>query len=105
MLSRENFLALKLIKNKCANLTKTAKKYFAKSAENQPLTNKSFWNSLSPFLTNKNVKNNDVIALNEKGRHINDKLEVAETLNIVKATCGQPPQVVGNPNDLANDIA
>ena len=38
--SRENFIALKEIKNKYANLTKTAKKqYFAKSAENQPLTN------------------------------------------------------------------
>ena len=38
--SRENFLALKQIKNKCTNLTKTAEKqYFAKSAENQPLTN------------------------------------------------------------------
>ena len=36
--SRENFLALKQIKNKCTNLTKTAKKqYFAKSAENQTL--------------------------------------------------------------------
>ena len=43
--SRENFLALKQIKNKGTNLTKTAKKqYFAKSAENKPLTNKSFWN-------------------------------------------------------------
>ena len=67
--SRENFIALKEIKNKYANLTKTAKKqYFAKSAENQPLTNQSFWNSISPFLTNKNVRNDDVITLNEKGR-------------------------------------
>ena len=67
--SRETFLALKQIKNTCTNLTKTAKKqYFAKSTENQPLTNKSFWNSISPFLTNKNVRNDDVITLNEKGR-------------------------------------
>ena len=66
--SIENFLALKQIKNKCANLTMTAKKqYFAKSAENQPLTNKSFWNSISPFFTNKNVRNGDVITLNERG--------------------------------------
>ena len=41
--SRENFLALKQISNKCTNLTKTAKKqYFAESAENQSSTNKSF---------------------------------------------------------------
>ena len=46
-------------------LTKTAKKqYFTKSAGNQPLTNKSFWNSISLFLTNKNVRNDDVITLN-----------------------------------------
>ena len=108
--SRENFLALKQIKNKCTNLTKTAKKqYFAKSAENQPLTNQSFWNSISLFLTNKNVRNDDVISLNEKGRLINDQLESAETLNshyvnIVKTTCGQPPQALGNPKDQANDI-
>ena len=73
--SIENFLALKQIKNKCANLTMTAKKqYFAKSAENQPLTNKSFWNSISPFFTNKNVRNGDVITLNERGRLINGEL-------------------------------
>ena len=36
--STKNFLAIKQIKNKCTNLTKTAKKqYFAKSAENQTL--------------------------------------------------------------------
>ena len=58
--SRETFLALKQIKNKCTNLTKTAKKqYFAKSTEDQPLTDESFWNSISPFLTNKNVRNDE----------------------------------------------
>ena len=58
--SREKFLDLKQIKSKRTNLTKTAKKqYFAKSTENQPLTNKSFWNSISPFLTSKNVRNDE----------------------------------------------
>ena len=81
-LSRETFQALKQIMNKCTNLTKTAKEqYFAKSTENQRLTNKSFWNSISPFLTNKNVRDDDVITLKEKGRLINDELEVAETVN------------------------
>ena len=107
--SRENFLALKQIKSICTNLKKTAKRQcFPKSAEKQPLTNKSFWDSISPFLTNKNVRNDDVITLNEKWRLINDELEVAETLNsqinIVKTACGQPPQALGNPKDQANDI-
>ena len=101
---------LKQIKNKCTILTKTAKKqYYAKSVENQPLTNKSFWNSI-PFLTYKNVTNYDVITLNEKGQLINDELEVAETLNshyinIIKTICEQPPQALGSPKDQANDIA
>ena len=109
--SRENFLPLKQIKNKCTNLTKTAKKqYFAKSDEDQPLTNKSCWNSISPCLTNKNVRNDDVITFKEKKRLINDELEVEETLNshhlnIVKTTCGQPPQGLGNRKDQANGIA
>ena len=105
--SRENFLALKQIKNKCTNQTKTAKKqYFAKSAENQPLTNKSFWNSKSPFVTNKNVRNYDVITLKEKGRLINDELyKNSHYKNIVETTCGQPPRVLGNPKDQANDLA
>ena len=61
---------------------KTAKEqYFSKSTENQPLTNKSYWNSISAFPTNKNVRNDDIITLKEKGRLINDELEVAETLN------------------------
>ena len=62
--SREKFLDLKQIKNKRTNLTKTAKKqYFAKSTENQLLTNKTFWNSISQFLANKKERNDDVITL------------------------------------------
>ena len=105
--SREKFLALKQIKNKCTNLTKTAKKqYFAKPAENQPLTNGSFRNSISSILTNKNVRN-DVITLKGKGRVRNGELEVVESLNsyyinIVKTTS---PPALGNPKDQENEIA
>ena len=81
-LSSENVLVLKRLKKRCTNLKKTAEKqYFVKSAENQPLTNKSFWNSILPFLTNENVKNDDVVTLKEKWWFINDEFEVAETLN------------------------
>ena len=45
--------------------------------ENHPLANKSFWNSISPLLTNKNVSNDDVIALKEKEQLTNDESEVA----------------------------
>ena len=80
--SRHNFVGHKQIKNKCTNVIKTAiKQYFAKYTENQPLTNRNFWNSISLFLTNKNVRNDDLITLKEKGRLINDELEFSETLN------------------------
>ena len=60
--SKENLVGLTQTKTKCTNLTKAAiKQYFAKSTENQSLTNKSFWNSIPPFLTNKNIRNDDVI--------------------------------------------
>ena len=36
---------------------------------------------MSPFLTNKNVRNDDLITLKEKGCLINDELEFSETLN------------------------
>ena len=65
---------------------------------------------MSPFLTNKNVRNDDVITLKKKGRLINDELEVAQTLNshymnIVKTTYGPAPQALGNLKYQANDIA
>ena len=58
----------------------------------------------------RNVRNDDAITLNEKGRLINNELKVAETLNshyinIVKTPCGQPSQALGNPKDQANYIA
>ena len=65
---------------------------------------------MSPFLTNKNVRNDDVITLKKKGRLINDELEVAQTLNshytnIVKTTYEPAPQALGNLKYQANDIA
>ena len=58
----------------------------------------------------RNVRNDDAITLNEKGRLINNELKIAEALNshyinIVKTPCGQPSQALDNPKDQANDIA
>ena len=53
------------------------RKKYSKFPKNQILTNKSSWNSVSPFHTNKNVRNYAIIILNEKERLINDELEVA----------------------------
>ena len=67
--SRESFVGLKQTNNKCTNLARAAiKQYFAKSTENQYLTNKTFWNLIPPFLTNRNIRNDDVITLKQKRR-------------------------------------
>ena len=53
--SRENFLAYKKVKNKCSKLTrKTKKKYFEHIAKNKNFaTNKTSWNTVRSFVTNK----------------------------------------------------
>ena len=67
--SRESFVGLKQTNNKCTNLARAAiKQYFAKSTEKQYLTNKTFWNLIPPFLTNRNIRNDDVITLKQKRR-------------------------------------
>ena len=106
--SRENFLALKQIKNKGTNLTKKVKKqYFAKSTGNQSLIGKSFWNST--VSDKQKCKKWSCYYIKGKGRLPNDELEVAETINshyinIVETTCGQHHQALGSPKDQTNDI-
>ena len=110
--SRENFLALKRIKNKCArpfNMAKFAKKQYFKEATSQGImSSKSFWNAVKPFLTNKGIVTNDIITLEENGQLINDEKEVAEILNdhyinIVENTSGEAPSSIGNSTNQTED--
>ena len=48
-----------------------------------PAFNDSFWNSIPPYLTNKNVRSDNIITLKEKGLLVNEP-EVAETSWIPK---------------------
>ena len=62
--SRENFLNMKRMKNKCNSLCKKAKKaYFKESTKQGFSTNKQFWNLIKPFLTNKGSLSNDCITI------------------------------------------
>ena len=49
--SRKNLLVFKYSKQKCASLKK--------APEGNTANSKKFWKSVSPFLTNKNLKKND----------------------------------------------
>ena len=61
--SRENFLAYKKIKNKCNNLLKKSKKKYFQENANEGLSNKSFWNTVKPFISNKGTLSNDNIII------------------------------------------
>ena len=52
--TRENFLYYKKAKKTCNNLNKFAKKsYFDKITSKGFVSNKTFWKTVKPFLTNK----------------------------------------------------
>ena len=63
--SRENFLAYKKVKNKCNTLTrKTKKRYFEYIAKNKNFaTNKTFWNTVRPFIANKGAISDENIKI------------------------------------------
>ena len=103
--SRENYLAHQNAKRKCKSLTKIAKqKYFKKATENGNMTNKLFWKTIKPFLTNKGKISSNTIILEEDGKLVSNEEELVEIfnnhyINIVETTMGKPPISIGNPND------
>ena len=65
--SKEKFLGFKYAKQKCASLTKRAKReYYKKASEGNTVNSKIFGKSILPFLTNRNVRNNYFITLQER---------------------------------------
>ena len=112
--SKENFLTLKKIKNKCNSLRRKAKKhFFKKSCEKGLNSNKEFWNLVKPFLTNKGTFSNDFITIEDKDRFIDDEKELVELfnnhyINIVEKTSGKPPEYsfgnYENNSDIVNAI-
>ena len=52
--STENYLAYKIIKNKCNNLVKKSKKRcFQENASEGSASSKLFWNTVKPFISSK----------------------------------------------------
>ena len=133
--SRENFLAYKKAKNKCekqqvknnALTRKTEKRYFEHIAKNKSFaTNKTFWNTVRPFITNKgtisdeNIKikaeENQNIKIKNKNRNklisiktndcIKDESVLVEMFNnhyIVEKTSGTGPESLGDSSLPEND--
>ena len=124
--SRENFLAYKKIKNKCNNLLKKSKKkYFQENANEGSVSNKSFWNTFKPFISNKGtlsndniiiesadditlkVKNGDLVSIKAKDEirdeHILVEMFNNHYINIAEKSSGIAPNSIGNPMDPKQD--
>ena len=124
--SRENFLAFKKIKNKCNNLLKKSKKKcFQENANEGSVSNKSFWNTVKPFISNKGtlsndniiiesadditlkVKNGDLFSIKAKDEirdeHILVEMFNNHYINIAEKSSGIPPNSIGNPMDPKQD--
>ena len=72
------------------------KNHFSKSLDSGDMTNKTFWKTVRPFLSNKDTHDNHDIILDENSELIKDNREVSELLNdfyinIVEQTTGMEP--------------
>ena len=110
--SRENFLAYSASKQPCNKLIKETKvDYFKKVTNNSGqsfVSNKSFWNTVKPFLTNKGFMTKDKIVIKNDDKIITDDGEISELfnnhyVNIVEKVSGIPPVALGYPNDQNED--
>ena len=107
--SRENYLSHKKTKNKCNTLTRKAKKnFFREATKDGIMSNKKFWSTVKPFLTNKGCISNDFISIEKDGELISNEKELVELfnenyINIVKNTSGTKPSSLGNCSNKSCD--
>ena len=63
-----SYVSHKKSKNKCNSLIKKAEKiFFKETAKDGIMSNKKFWSTIKPFLTNKGCSSNDFISVEEDG--------------------------------------
>ena len=76
----ENKLAYTKQRNFCVSLLKVKREYFANINEKNIIDNRKLWQTVKPFLSEKN-KSKEKISLIKNDETISDDLEVANTLN------------------------
>ena len=109
--SRENFVAYKKAKNKCNSLTRKAKrKFFKEATKSGMMSNRTFWKTVKPFLTNQDCMTNDCTNIEKDGDIVRDEKMLVELfnenyINIVEISSGNQPSSLGNCEDSAQDDA
>ena len=107
--SAENKAMYKKQRNKCVKIRrKSIKRYMDKISEKGIQTNKSFWNFIKPFMTNKGMIASNNITLIEGKNVITDEYEISQTfnkhyINIAEKSCGNKPNKIGTTLGSLND--
>ena len=105
----ENKVAYQKQRNKCVKIRrKSIKRYMDKVSEKGIETNKSFWNFVKPFMTNKGMVASNDLTLIEGKNVITDEYEISQTfnkhyINIVEKSCGNKPNKIGTTLGSLND--
>ena len=80
--SREHYVSYKNSKSNYNSLTKKAEKIFFKEATKDGImSNKKFWSTVKPFLTNKDGISNDFISVEKDGDLISNEKEIVRLFN------------------------
>ena len=84
------------------------KNFFQSVTKSGFANNKKFWNTVKPFLTNKDFLTDDNISIKVNDELVTDKTKLANLfnlhyINIVENTSGVPPVIQENPNNPNED--
>ena len=98
--TKENETSYKNQRNKCVSLRrKSITQHFSKITSKGIMTNKQFWKTMKPFLTNKGcLENNDIILLDGEEMITNDRILAKRFkehyINIVESSSGFKPSKI-----------
>ena len=108
--SRENYLAYKKARNVCNSLNRKVKRdYFRDASAKGIMSNKTFWNTVKPFMSSKGFFTESTINIEqENGKLETDQTTLAESfnnyyINIVESSSGKKPTEIGDSSNASKD--
>ena len=107
--TEENEKLYRKQRNKCASIPKKSiRKYFNKVANENIVTNSTFWKIIKPFITNKGHLENAEIMLIQGKNKIATENELVKVfnkhfINIIEKSGGQKPRNITKSYNVEND--